>query len=48
VPPCRIARGLQNPEFIEGFRADPAKFTRPWFSWANSLFCELMPDVCGM
>ena len=21
---------------------DPAKFTRPWFAWANSLFGELV------
>ena len=21
---------------------DPSKYTRPWFSWANSMFC-----VCG-
>ncbi len=22
--------------------SDPAQFTRPWFAWANSLFCELL------
>lgn len=27
----------------EGFHVDdPAKFTRPWFAWANSLFAELV------
>lgn len=24
---------------------DPAKFTRPWFAWANSLFGELVVDL---
>lgn len=27
---------------------DPATFTRPWFSWANAMFCELALDVAGM
>jgi len=27
---------------------DSAKYTRPWFSWANSMFCELVLDVCGL
>ncbi|TDE92838.1 glycoside hydrolase family 125 protein [Occultella glacieicola] len=26
---------------------DPATFTREWFSWADSMFCELVLDVCG-
>ncbi len=27
----------------ESFDADdPADFTRPWFSWANAMFCELL------
>lgn len=32
----------------EGFHVDnPDKYTRGWFSWANSLFCELVLDYCG-
>ena len=27
---------------------DPSKYTRPWFSWANSMFCELVLDVCDL
>jgi meiotically up-regulated gene 157 (Mug157) protein len=27
---------------------DPSVFTRPWFSWANAMFCELVLDVCGL
>lgn len=27
---------------------DPAVFTRDWFSWADSMFCELALDVCGL
>ncbi len=27
---------------------DPARYTRPWFSWANSMFCELVMDYCGI
>ena len=26
---------------------DPSRFTRPWFSWANMMFCELVLDYCG-
>ncbi|ACQ82232.1 conserved hypothetical protein [Beutenbergia cavernae DSM 12333] len=26
---------------------DPARFTREWFSWADSMFCELVLDVVG-
>ena len=27
----------------EGFhKDDPAKFTRPWFAWSNSLFSEFV------
>lgn len=32
----------------EGFDADdPGQYTREWFSWANSLFCELVMDYLG-
>ncbi len=32
----------------EGFhKDDPTKFTRPWFSWANSLFAEFVMKVSG-
>ncbi|WP_200940907.1 glycoside hydrolase family 125 protein [Devosia sp. Leaf420] len=27
---------------------DPTRFTRPWFSWANAMFCELALDVAGL
>lgn len=27
---------------------DPTRFTRPWFSWANSMFCELLLKYCGV
>ncbi|MFD2615028.1 glycoside hydrolase family 125 protein [Paenibacillus gansuensis] len=33
----------------EGFNADnPEEYTRPWFSWANMMFCELLMDYCGV
>ncbi|MBB6675321.1 glycoside hydrolase family 125 protein [Cohnella nanjingensis] len=33
----------------EGFSADdPATYSRPWFSWANMMFCELLMDYCGI
>jgi len=33
----------------EGFHADrPGEYTRPWFSWANMLFCEFLLMVCGI
>ncbi|MCQ4087834.1 glycoside hydrolase family 125 protein [Saccharibacillus sp. JS10] len=33
----------------EGFSAnDPSEFTRPWFSWSNMLFSELIMDYCGI
>lgn len=32
----------------ESIDADnPANYTRPWFSWANSVFCELVMDYLG-
>lgn len=27
---------------------DPTRFTRPWFSWANAMFCETVLDVTGL
>ncbi|GAA2096120.1 glycoside hydrolase family 125 protein [Microlunatus panaciterrae] len=27
---------------------DPTEFTRPWFSWANAMMCELVLDVGGL
>lgn len=33
----------------ESFHKDDARsFTRPWFSWANAMFCELALDVAGL
>lgn len=33
----------------EGFDPDdPTQFTRPWFSWANSMFAELLLDYCEL
>lgn len=33
----------------EGFHADdPHQFTRPWFSWANMMYGELLLDYCGI
>ena len=33
----------------EGFHVDdPAQYTREWFSWANSMFCELILDYLGL
>jgi uncharacterized protein len=32
----------------EGFNPDnPDEFTRPWFSWANSMVCELLLSLTG-
>lgn len=27
---------------------DPSQYTRPWFSWANSVFCEMLLALCGI
>lgn len=27
---------------------DPTTYTRPWFSWANAMFCELVLDIAGL
>ncbi|MNN85546.1 hypothetical protein D3C81_2028500 [compost metagenome] len=33
----------------ESFHADhPGEYTRPWFSWANMMFCELVLMCCGI
>ncbi|CAH0122323.1 glycoside hydrolase family 125 protein [Paenibacillus sp. MSJ-34] len=33
----------------EGFDADdPHRYTRPWFSWANMMFSELLMDYCDI
>lgn len=33
----------------EGFDVDdPARFTRPWFSWANAMFCQLILEHSGL
>ena len=33
----------------EGVHADdPSTYTRPWFSWANAMFCELALDIAGL
>ncbi|MFC4596670.1 glycoside hydrolase family 125 protein [Cohnella hongkongensis] len=33
----------------ESFDAeDASQYTRPWFSWANMMYCELVLDVCGI
>ena len=33
----------------EGFHVDdPNQFTRPWFSWANAMYCELILDYCDL
>ncbi|MFC5653525.1 glycoside hydrolase family 125 protein [Paenibacillus solisilvae] len=33
----------------EGFHVDdPSAFTRPWFSWANMMFCEFLLQQCGI
>ena len=29
------------------FADDDTKYTRPWFSWANSVFCEFVMDYLG-
>lgn len=27
---------------------DPTTYTRPWFSWANAMFCEFVLDLAGL
>lgn len=37
--------GLMHESF---YVDDPFRYTRPWFSWANMMFCELLMDFCGV
>ena len=39
-----LARTHAGPNYMhEGFDADdPARFTRPWFAWANTLFAQML------
>jgi meiotically up-regulated gene 157 (Mug157) protein len=37
--------GLMHESFLA---TDPGIYTRPWFSWANAMFCELVLDVAGL
>ena len=33
----------------EGFHVeDPARFTRPWFAWANAMFSEFVLAYCSL
>lgn len=44
---CATTGGTQ--QMHEGFHCDdPTRFTRPWFSWANAMFCELVLDLAGL
>ncbi|SDC32386.1 hypothetical protein SAMN05216410_1640 [Sanguibacter gelidistatuariae] len=36
--------GMMHESFLAD---DPNQFTRKWFSWANSMFCELVLDMVG-
>lgn len=36
--------GLMHEGFVPD---DPTKFTRPWFSWSNSMACELLLSLTG-
>lgn len=44
-----IARTHAGTNFMhEGFDVDdPAKFTRPWFAWANTLFAQMLEQEVG-
>ncbi|GAB3631865.1 glycoside hydrolase family 125 protein [Microbacterium shaanxiense] len=37
--------GLMHESFLA---TDPEIYTRPWFSWANAMFCELVLDITGL
>ena len=35
--------GLMHESF---HKDDPARYTRPWFAWANALFAEFVLTLC--
>lgn len=44
-----VATTAETGHMHEGFDVDdPTRFTRPWFSWANMMFCELVMDYFGL
>lgn len=46
---CLVATDGGTGNMHEGVDVnDPNNFTRPWFSWANAAFCELLLDYCGI
>lgn len=50
---ARLLETLMDTDGGTGFmhesfhKDDPTVFTRPWFSWANAMFCELALDLVG-
>lgn len=43
----RVTQGARG-RMTESYDVDdPTRFTREWFSWADSMFCELVLDVLG-
>ncbi|WP_245807027.1 glycoside hydrolase family 125 protein [Krasilnikoviella flava] len=43
-----LATNAARGRMCESFHVDhPEQFTREWFSWADSMFCELVLDVVG-
>lgn len=44
-----LVRTAAEGRMHEAFDADaPECFTRPWFSWADALFCEFVLQMCGL